>query len=118
MDVRLYKPDDETAVKEFAKKHNLEFNLNASIVIIAEDDNKNIIGLSSIRSVAFIEPFISENPLTSFKLYATTIKLLEKLEQPIVRCFTTPEHKELFEKVGFEQVFCDSIILEKKITGV
>jgi len=115
MIVRFYKPEDAEAVKQFAQKYNITFNVENRIIVIAEDENKNIKCVGAIRNVAFIEPLISENALATFKTYAALMQLLDKMEQPIVRCFTSSHNKELFEKFDFEEVFQDQIIMEKNL---
>lgn len=115
MNVRFYKPEDAEAVRQFAEKHNITFNLDNRIIVLVEDDDKQIRSIGAIRSVAFIEPLISENPLGTYKIYTALMQLLEKMNQPIVRCITTENNKALFEKLDFEQVFQDQIIMEKNI---
>ena len=115
MNVRFYKPEDEEAVKEFSVRHKISFDLGNRIIVLVEDDEKNIKGVGAIRSVAFIEPLISEHPIATYKVYDTLMQLLKKLNQPIVRCITGVENKRLFEKIGFEEVFQDQIIMEKNI---
>jgi citrate lyase synthetase len=115
MTVRFYKSEDAEAIKQFVEKHKINFNLENRIIVIAEDENGNIKSIGAIRSVAFIEPLISENALATFKTYTVLMQLLEKMNQPIVRCFTSPSNKELFEKFDFEEVFQDQIIMEKNL---
>ena len=116
MKVRIAKKEDIEQVKKLADKYNLEYS-DQSIIILAEDDDKNIKGFIALRFVPFIEPMISESSIAALMLYQAAEKLLEQMEVPIIRIFAQEKHEELFKKVGFEEIFQDYISMEKVLTS-
>lgn len=112
MKVRIYNVKDEPNVSALLRDYEMSCS-NESIKLVAEDENGNIRGLCAIRFMPMIEPFISTHPKASTMLFAVTENLLGMMNAKIIRCYASEDHKELFGKVGFIEVFKDKIIMEK-----
>lgn len=105
---------DMPELKDMALKYEIDFPEDARI-LIAENDEGEIKAFAALRPMVQITPFISENPLIGKKLFDHMQDYLQSFHYPMVQCFTDPENKDLFTKLGFQQVFDDKIIMEKII---
>jgi hypothetical protein len=114
MIIRAYIRSDEDQIQELAKKHNISVP-DYGEILVAETDDGKIIGFINLRTVVMIEPLISENPLATNKLFDEAMLRLKIKKAPIVRAFVKKGNKNLADRVGFNEVFCDEIIIEKII---
>lgn len=114
---RFYKQEDFEKVKELCQKHNLNFPYDNQILVVAEDDRKEIIGVGGIRVDYVYNPLISENnPLVANNL----VRIIEGIlmAQGIKRIRAEVEtdnerHIGHLEKFGFEIIEKSKIILHK-----
>lgn len=117
MNYRFYKQEDYEKIKELCQKHNLNFPYDNQILVVAEDDRKEIIGVGGIRVDYVFNPLISENnPLVANNL----VRIIEGIlmAQGIKRIRAEVEtdngrHIGHLEKFGFEIIEKSKIILHK-----
>jgi N-acetylglutamate synthase-like GNAT family acetyltransferase len=113
MTIRKYIDGDFEQIKKLAVSYNLNLPEFFSNCYVAVDKDDKIIAFAVIRYVPMIEPFISDNSLAGKRLFDMMIKELKENKMNLVcRCNIEPENKDLLEKLGFEQVFEDSIQME------
>lgn len=114
MIIARFIPEYRDQLEELCLKHKINIPYSSEVWMAVDENTNKLVGLIGIRSVAFIEPLISENPLAGKKLFDRAEKFFKENKVKVVRCFTKPEHEELFNKAGFEKVFPEEIILEKQ----
>lgn len=85
-----------------------------SVIMIAEREGK-IEGVIALRMVPFIEPMIADNPFIATRLLAMMDGILINEKMKIVRCVTHKNNKDLFEKMNFEHIFPEEILMEKGV---
>lgn len=111
---RNYIAEDKDEVIALCNKHGIDVPEN-SMLFVAEDENDKVVGICGIRAEFFIEPLISENPISAVKLFNKTIKHLQNSQIKRVRCICKEKFARTYEKVGFEQIEKHKIIMEKEL---
>jgi len=114
MKVRSYISSDEDQIQELAKKHDIAVPEYGEL-LVAEDNDGKIVGIINLRTVIMIEPFISDNPMATEKLFDEAMLRLKIKRAPIIRAFIKDNNLDLTEKVGFNEVFKEEKIVEKII---
>ncbi len=113
MIIRNYIPEkDGDEVRELADKHKLNVPIDSKI-IVAESNTGKIEGFVSIRPVMFIEPMVSDNPITAVKLWNYVEKKMKDGGIKVIRCFAEPKHEKTYKKLKFYRVFKKMLALEK-----
>lgn len=113
MNYRLYEARDKQQVEKLCKKHNIDLPVD-SVIYVAENEG-NVVGIAGIMVEGWIEPLISENPVSSVKLYERTIKELKLLGFRRVRIICDQKFEKLYNKVGFKKIGTGKILMEKEL---
>ena len=98
----------------FAKEHELTIPENA-LVLFAEDDEGKVKGVIALKTVIMVEPLIGDNSMVANNLWRMAHGIALSKGADVVRANTEPKNKELYKKVGFEQIFEGQIIMEKEL---
>ena len=112
MNYRYYITEDLEQIEKLCDKHKIEVP-KQSMVFVA--DNGKIHGFIGIKGEVFIEPLISENPLVTGNLFNKVIKHLKQRGVKKVRCICDSQNSKLFEKIGFNIIENDKVIMERRI---
>jgi len=112
MEIRDYIDADFEEIQLLAKKYEINIPSDGKIIVVVNDEGI-ILAFSCIRLIPFVEPMIGESPVASVKLWNYLDEKLREGNMKVLRCYTDQKNKELFEKVGFKQVFNDKITMEK-----
>jgi len=110
MIVRKAKDKDMGRIKQLAEKNNLSLPDEGLVVVVEADDK--IEAFANIRAVLMIEPFVSENPIASKKLWEHIKTKTQLGGFKILRCFAQEKDKNLFGKLGFYRIFEKHIPME------
>lgn len=81
------------------------------VLILAVDENDDVIGFINARAVLMIEPMVCENPIVAKKLF-DNFMILNRGIRPI-RAFIKSELLNTVKKLKFERVFEKNIIVER-----
>ena len=111
MITRLARAEDSEQINKLAEKHGLSLP-GEGTVIVAENSDGEITAFVNIRAVLMIEPFVSDNPFASDKLWEHIKTQTQLGGFKILRCFAQERHRSLFEKLGFYRIFEKHIPLE------
>ena len=111
---RNYIAEDKKQIKELCEKYDIGLP-ERSMLFVAEDDNDKIVGFIGIKGEVFIEPLISENPVSAVKLFEKAIKHFKNSGIKTIRCICKKEFAETYKKAGFYQVEEEKILMEKEI---
>lgn len=112
MKIRERRSEDTRQIIALAERHQMDIPEGGKL-ILAENDKGEIKAMVNVRLVMMIEPFISESPAASVKLWNDVEAKIKEKGIRLVRCFTDGKNEKLFNKVGFFRVFRDKIIMEK-----
>lgn len=105
---------DYEQVKALCDKHGLPFPHNTTLRVAVNESGK-IEGLLGTQIRVFIEPLISENPIAAVRLYEQAVQVIKKIGANSIRCICNSEKKGLYEKVGFNQIENNKILMQKEI---
>jgi len=98
------KNEDAQDILEYCRKNGFKFPESSCLYISRNKDGK-INGLTGLEIVIKIEPFISDNPIVSKRLYNKIMNVLVSQNVNKIECFTDdvrlPKVKKLYEKLGF-----------------
>lgn len=117
--IRFYNNNDFEKVKSLCEKHNLRFPYDNQMLIIAENDEKEIVGIAGIRVDYVINPLISDNnPLVANNLGRIIEGII--IGQGITRIKAevnkeNEKHINQLEKDGYILIEKNSVILQKTI---
>lgn len=111
---RNYIAEDKEQVLALCNKYGIDVP-QKSMLFVAEDDQGKIKGIIGVRGEVFIEPLISDNPISAVKLYKEVIKYLKYGNVSRVRCICKEKFIKTYRKVGFEQIEKEKVIMEKEL---
>lgn len=111
MITRLATAKDNEQIEKLAEKHGLNLP-GEGTVIVAENKEGEITAFVNIRAVLMIEPFVSDTPFASEKLWEHIQTKTQLGGFKILRCFAQERHISLFEKLGFYRIFEKHIPME------
>ena len=98
--------------EELCIEHNASIP-NDGLTMIGVDDTGKVVGAISLRSVFFIEPLVSNNPIVATELFKRMEGVVLAKGANILRCITKEENENRFSKAGFIKVFNNQIVMEK-----
>jgi len=113
MKYRKYKQEDEFQVTLLCREYEIE--VPTGFILVAEDDDGKIIGIISMKAEIFIEPLISKNPMVTNKLFSMMEGILLRENIPEVKCICDKDKEDLFNRVGFEVVENNKLIMKKNM---
>lgn len=111
MIVRTAKEEDREQIEKLAEKHGLNLPGEGTVIVV-ENKEGEITAFTNIRTVLMIEPFISDTPFASEKLWEHIQAKAQLGGFKILRCFAQERNKSLFEKLGFYRIFEKHIPME------
>lgn len=113
---RLYTPDDFEKVDKFLEKHSFPFPSDNQFLVIAEDENGNIISICGLKQQWKIEPLIAENPFAGNNL----LRIIEGIAigQGITKLYAeipneNVKHINHAIKDGYKLISTNRTLLEK-----
>ena len=115
MKYRSFQEKDFDDIKLLCEKNNIDLPHRNSFVIVAENNNGQIVGFGSIANLAFIEPLISDNPVVAVNLYNQLLGVAMNQGIKELYCYCNEEREEVFNKVGFEKFQAEKLILRKEL---
>lgn len=96
--------NDKQDIVDYCTANGFKFP-ESNCLYISRDNDGVINGLAGLEIVIKVEPFISDNPAVSRKLYNKIMDVLKHQNVKKVECFTPdykmPKVKKLYEKLGF-----------------
>lgn len=96
---------------DYANSKGINLSDNA-IYFYAENENEEIKSLIGVREITMIEPVISDNAVSTYKIINELLQRFD-LSKTIIRAFIKPNLLKLVNKLGFEQEFNNHIIIER-----
>jgi len=108
---RPAKPEDYEQINKLSEKHNIDLPNEGKLIVL--EDNGEIKAFVNIRPVLFVEPFISESPIATIKLWGYIKKKFIDGDIKILRCFAQKKHKKFYEKLEFYEIFNDYVSMER-----
>jgi len=110
MKYQITNPNEK--ILEYCNKHNIKAP-RKDIIISATDDEGNICGIIGLKVEYFIEPLIADSGVIANNLFRMIdgCILIKGLKN--VRCITDINYQKLFEKVGFNLIENNKLIMEK-----
>ena len=103
-------------VEELCIKHDMRIPKDGFTIIAVDENTGKVEGAISLRSVLFVEPLVSDNPVVAAKLFDKAEGVILAKGVDIVRCITKEENEGKFNKAGFIKVFNKQIVMEKLYT--
>ena len=115
MKYRSFQEKDFEDIKLLCEKNNIDLPYRNSFVIIAENENGQIVGFGSIANLAFIEPLISDNPVVAVNLYNQLLGVAMNQGIKEIFCYCNEKREELYNKAGFEKSQAEKILMRKEL---
>ena len=106
---------DDQQIEALCKKNLIDKPSPGTFIVVAEDDEKNIIAFIGVKKETYIEPYVcNNNPLVANNLfrYAEGVIMGNGIES--YRCICDPKHEELFNRVGLVTIESQKLIMEKE----
>lgn len=103
--------EDTEQVKALCEKYKINMPTEGKIIVVEE--NGIIKSFVCMKYVMMISPFVSESPVYSKWLYNFLEERIKENNIPIVECFIEKHNEGLLNKLGFQRIFPDHLIMEK-----
>lgn len=112
MIVRAANKEDMPKVLELAKSYNLSIPEDG-IIVLVEDEDKDVKAFMNIRIIPYVEPMISKSPFASQVLFNYVMEKMKGGGHKILRAFVREKNSQLLGKLGFNKVFEEYQSFEK-----
>ena len=116
MKYRKANKEDIPNIKEFCQANKVGEPYDMSFTLLAYDDRTGaIVGLVSVKNLAFIEPLISSNPLVINKLTSMVHGILMAQNVDNVYLYCDEDKEEFFNKLEFTVKESNKLIMERRL---